>query len=105
MPTDFKPEKRIVNSAAGKNKLALEPKCRTCDRSATDPHHIILRSQRGDDVEDNIVPLCFLCHTKYHDGKLGIPLRPREIGYVFSKVGRNYGIEYMDKRRLHWENE
>ena len=104
MTPDPKPTKRIVDSAAGKNKLALEPKCRECPKPATDPHHVVLRSQRGDDVEDNIVPLCFRCHRSYHDGKTSIRLKPREISYVFEKVGRNYGIEYMDKRRLYWED-
>ena len=38
--------------------------CRVCDATSriVDYHHLIPRSLGGDDVPDNIVPLCRYCH-------------------------------------------
>jgi len=30
------------------------------------PHHVQLKSQLGDDVEENLVTLCIHCHAKIH---------------------------------------
>ena len=97
--SDPKPAKRIVDVDAGKRKLALDTACRGCGTRASDPHHILLRSQRGDDVEDNIMPLCHLCHIKYHDGKLKtLRLRPTERAYLESKLGKEAATMYIEHR-------
>lgn len=32
----------------------------------TPPHHIIPRSQGGEDIEDNLITICFDCHDQIH---------------------------------------
>lgn len=56
---DPKPAKRIVDPEAGFAKLFHEGRCRIC--GSTFPltrHHLVNRSQGGDDVDNNLVPLC-----------------------------------------------
>lgn len=36
----------------------------------TSPHHIIYRSQSGDDTMENMISLCTDCHRKVHDHKI-----------------------------------
>lgn len=97
---DPKPRKRIVDRAALNAKLANEPKCRKCKNAkATDPHHIVLKSKGGDDVEDNVVPLCRPCHREYHDGG-ELELNAREIAYVVDRLGTSAAFEYLKTRRL-----
>ncbi len=31
-----------------------------------DPHHIIFKSQGGDDTKENLILLCRFCHGRYH---------------------------------------
>jgi len=72
--------------------------CRICRRvesngsvhSTIELHHLVRRSQGGDDVPDNIVPLCGACHRKLHDGRPGLAqlrLTPSEKRYLRS-LGR-----------------
>jgi len=96
---DPKPPKRIIDTDAGPRKLALDPVCRGCGRRASDAHHILLRSQRGDDVEDNIMPLCHLCHIAYHDGRLrSLKLTDSERLYLADKLGVSQGQAYVERR-------
>ena len=60
--------RRDWSAAAG--KLADEQCCRVCGYHSVDPAHIIPRSRGGDDVAENIVPLCRSCHTAYDAGQL-----------------------------------
>lgn len=56
-----KPERRVKDRHAGRTKLLLEGRCRACGRSygiGVSMHHLVNRSQGGDDVADNLVPLC-----------------------------------------------
>lgn len=59
--------KRIVNK-----KLLKEmrlPYCELCGNSFnTEVHHIVSRAAGGDDVRENLVCLCFRCHTIAHYG-------------------------------------
>ena len=87
--TDFKPKRRIRDSAAIERKVVSEPICRACGlEKAVDGHHVLLRSQGGDDLEDNIVALCRACHRDYHDARIGIRLSLDERLYVLTKLGR-----------------
>jgi hypothetical protein len=98
--SDPKPPKRIRDRDALLRKLASSPLCRNgCGDRATDPHHILLRSQGGDDVEDNILPLCRLCHRMYHDGNITLRINLDERLYVLTKLGQNPGTVYLEKRR------
>jgi hypothetical protein len=68
---DWKPAKRIEDPDATRRVCVAEGKCRLCGKRARPyfwkgkhyaggltGHHLVSRSQRGDDVDDNIVPLC-----------------------------------------------
>jgi len=96
---DPKPAKRIIDPKAGERKLSLDQACRGCGQRATAGHHILLRSQRGDDVEDNIMPLCRACHIAYHDGRLkSLKLTTAERGYLLAKLGSEAGNDYIARR-------
>ena len=97
--SDFKPPKRIRDPEAAKRKLARQPRCRQCQDAATDGHHILLRSQGGDDVEDNIMPLCRQHHFEYHNADIGLRLTLDEQLYVLTKLGQGAGKAYMERRR------
>lgn len=58
------PRKRDV--AAMRRKLLMWRECYSCHEAASDGHHIIFRSHGGDDVEENIAPLCHACHEILH---------------------------------------
>lgn len=56
-------------------------------------HHLVPRSQLGDDVADNIVPLCPLCHlyvtdnVKWFNARLAESLTDAEYAYCIGKIG------------------
>ena len=94
---DPKPTRRIVASKAEWQAIAdaKQGPCRICRRvesngsvhSTIELHHLVRRSQGGDDVADNIVPLCGACHRDYHNGRLGgvsIRMTSSERRYVRS---------------------
>lgn len=75
--------------------------CRVCGDPATNGrlhgriefHHLVSRSALGDDVADNLVPLCPPCHaavTTRAPGalqKLSLALTDSEYAYVVGKMG------------------
>lgn len=74
--------------------------CALC--GATHPlhlHHVVFRSQGGDDVRANMVPMCIQCHAGYHtrrgDGygaRLATYIsgyRPDTYAYLVHKLGTN----------------
>lgn len=92
-----KPRKRIRATAAEWAAIAeaKQGPCRICRRiesngsvhSRIELHHLIRRSQGGDDVAENIVPLCGECHTKLHAGNAGmLRLLPSELAYMRSRL-------------------
>lgn len=108
MTADPKPEPRIVDRGAMKRKLLLDPVCRACGVRACNCHHLIGKGQGGDDVEDNLIPLCGSgsdgCHGALHGSPymragrrweaqdvrraIGLGLRPSEYHYVLVKLAR-----------------
>ena len=43
-------------------------RCQQCgSRTNLQVHHMQLRSQSGDDSEENLITLCSQCHTLIHD--------------------------------------
>lgn len=78
--------------------------CRTkgCNNLATDPHHIVRKGAPhfGDDVEDNILPLCWMCHHEYHAGnRPTFVFKTAEWRYVMEKLGsEEAGMEFMSKQ-------
>lgn len=58
-----------------KDKKAIEqarkPYCQYCFRyGITEIHHLKSRGAGGDDISDNLIALCPLCHRKAHDGNI-----------------------------------
>lgn len=106
MTADPKPAPRVVDRKASKRKLLLDPWCRSCPSRATNCHHLVGKGQRGDDVDDNLIPLCGSgttgCHgalhgtPSTHQGRrrtardvrlaIGLKIHPSEYGYVLGKL-------------------
>lgn len=40
--------------------------CIACGNRGAEAHHVSSRGSGGDDVENNLMPLCRICHTKIH---------------------------------------
>jgi 5-methylcytosine-specific restriction endonuclease McrA len=38
-----------------------------CGKVAVNLHHVIPKSHGGSDHPDNLVPMCFACHSGHHD--------------------------------------
>ena len=54
--------------------------CRNCNTTQNlTPHHIIFRSQGGDDSLGNLITLCIQCHDDIHAGHLGILVPEGEV--------------------------
>ena len=71
--TTIPKHKRIKLSPKKYNKLKEEvferdQCCVLCGKSATDLHHVIFRSQMGDDSMENCVALCHDCHKNKPHG-------------------------------------
>lgn len=91
---------RKLDSTARDRKLASDPTCRATGNRATEGHHILLRSQGGDDVEDNILPLSLPPHAIYHaTGVLkGVKLTDAEYAYLVSKLGEEAAADYIERK-------
>ena len=48
--------------------LCQRPDCLEWVELGTPPHHIILKSQGGEDTLENLITLCINCHDKVHRG-------------------------------------
>jgi hypothetical protein len=72
-------------------------------------HHVIYRSQGGDDLRCNIICLSEEIHTQYHAGNpwakglLGRHVdesRPDVASYIAEKRGAGYLLEWFDRHGL-----
>ncbi len=107
--------KRKVANAQGWQKIADAKRgpCRVCLDPATNGrlhgliqfHHIVARAHGGDDVADNIAPLCLSCHgavtmrEPFACRRLVETLTDAEYSYAVDKCGesfweRAYGLTY-----------
>lgn len=98
---DPKPTARIRDPHAGTVKAQREGGCRVCrSKHLVSRHHVVPKSQRGDDVDANLVPLCGDCHGALHRDDqphfrgaqtiaqtLRIKLHDDEVEYVIAKMG------------------
>jgi hypothetical protein len=101
---------QVYDPAANKRKLLGEPDCRICGKPAGGCHHLVPKGgpHYGDDVEENLVPLCGSgttgCHGKIedYDGdacvELGARLSVEETEYVLGKLGEMPGREFLLRR-------
>lgn len=76
MPANLK-RKRVKLSNGAYRKLAkavLERDGHTCQYCGcwtnSPPHHVVFRSQGGDDSMENLKLYCCKCHRSIHDGKI-----------------------------------
>lgn len=60
------------NARIKNNKLIKDKKhnCEYCGKRNcwTNKHHITSKGASGDDVDQNLIELCGICHRKVHDG-------------------------------------
>lgn len=64
-----KPRKRLVDRTALKEYARTHPECEVigCEASpCPEPHHLISRKMKGDDVPSNLLRLCFMHHAAWH---------------------------------------
>ena len=65
--SDPKPVKRIRDPEVIARFYESGYDCLSCGHGRIiDPHHVLLKSQGGDDVPANLVPLCRECHGALH---------------------------------------
>lgn len=96
---------RVRDPSALLRKMLDDPSCRACGRPAVDPHHIVTRARYlGDDVPENIMPLCRAHHDEFHaEGHLAAPLAWEEVVYARIKLGPA-ALDYLE-RRYDWKEE
>ena len=126
--SDFKPYPKSAQLARGERRYrrkvaspkrwqaiiqAKQGPCRVCNDPGSNGHlygriqfhHVVSRAQGGDDVQDNIVPLCPTCHVfvtcrmPESVRLLLASLDDAEYSYAVTKAGedffeRAYGLRY-----------
>jgi 5-methylcytosine-specific restriction endonuclease McrA len=104
-----KPRKRIRAAGVGMAVVRAEQRCRICGKRThhLEAHHLVPRSQGGDDVPDNFVPLCGpwqpSCHQRVTENHpdalraLRAALRPAEVAYIVERKGQ----AWLDRRYPH----
>lgn len=100
---DPKPRRRVIEDKEGweiLRRIKLAP-CRLCGAQwLPQLHHLVSRSLGGDDVPDNLVPLCAECHQAVEEHfepacvSLRESLTDRERAYIVGKKG----ADYLDRR-------
>lgn len=60
-------DKKIIKSIRRKGKMVC---CNCGSDKRVQLHHIVPIAKGGNDIESNIVPLCFICHQKAHGHNL-----------------------------------
>jgi hypothetical protein len=113
MVTDFKAGSRHRATQAEWDTIRDEKAgpCRVCGEHAVwaiSYHHLVPRSLGGDDVEDNLIPLCgdgtTGCHGKLENHPRGWEriahavrhsLTPAELGYVLDTKGMEFLERYL----------
>lgn len=125
MTADFKPRPRIIDKKASIRKLLADPTCRACGQPATNSHHLLGRGQRGDDFEDNLIPVCGSgshgCHGALHGSPymtpggrrweaqdvrraIGMRITPAELAYLVERLSEAQAEDHL-RRNYHVEIE
>lgn len=80
--------------------------CLTCGYYRASAHHLVKRSQGGDDVLDNLIPLCGACHGSLHDGNThhayGVTHTPESVRnrigqFLLSEAGADH-LAYVHRK-------
>ena len=86
---------RIVAEKVGPCRVCCDPCSNGSQWGKVQFHHLVSRAQGGDDVADNIVPVCAPCHeqlTRRNPVDLeavAASLTDSEYAYVISKLGES----------------
>lgn len=100
-----RPARRVEDREAGVEKCARD-RCRVCGATTGSyaRHHLVPKSQRGDDVDDNLVRLCDpwepYCHHRVTTNDpaalaaVRASLSPSETAYVI----RKQGVAWLERR-------
>ncbi len=99
---DPRPRRRRRSTDAGREKcLSIDARCRLCPSGrGLQRHHVVPRSLGGDDVDENLVPLCSACHARITGNDLiarrllRSALHPDEVAYVVERKGE----AWLDRR-------
>lgn len=101
---DFKGEPRKKDKGATRKAVLAQRSCVICGEPTTNAHHLVPRSQGGDDVPENLVSLdgsgTTGCHGKIeaHDKPTRSALRsvltPEQIAYIVEKKSRAWLDRY-----------
>jgi HNH endonuclease len=104
MTPDPKPRKRVKATREEWQVLRwhkLMQGCRICGiRDRAEFHHLVGRDLGGDDVSDNLVPLCPIHHKQVEERQmvacsvLRDRLRGEEIAYVVGRKGEDFLSRY-----------
>jgi 5-methylcytosine-specific restriction endonuclease McrA len=66
-------------------------RCRHCgDSNGIHPHHVLFKGKGGKDALNNLLSLCYQCHSAVHDGKLDITvvsLLEKDLVVRFTRKG------------------
>ena len=76
-------DKKLVDTIRG---IGHCEKCGMGGSIALHVHHIKSRATFGDDVNDNLICLCWECHTKAHGGEIS-----RDVLRRIAKRRKQYG--------------
>lgn len=87
---DPKPSARVRDLSVFREFYGFPRECVCCGIRRGEAHHLIHRSQSGDDVMGNLIPLCGPCHRAYHGTSYHSAFYQRKItgGEVKSQIAR-----------------
>jgi 5-methylcytosine-specific restriction endonuclease McrA len=86
---------RIVKAKIGPCRVCCDPGSNGSQWGKIQMHHLVSRARGGDDVADNIVPLCLGCHDQVTREApiareiLAANLTDAEYAYVVGKLGED----------------
>lgn len=112
MRTDPKPLRRVRVASGSREALEVYAKvhhrgsrCRLCSSPRVTAHHLVPRSRGGDDVRDNLIPLCHSCHEEFEHGRqrplfaaqIRAALEPGEVAYIIKRAGEGFLERYYPR--------
>ena len=90
----------IIAAKQGPCRVCCDPCSNGAAFTLVHMHHLVPRARGGDDVADNIVPLCSACHEQVTRGNpvdleaVASSLTDAEYAYIVGKLGEG-GIERL----------
>jgi len=119
---DPKQPRRIVDREAGKEMILAARNCFGCNKTVTELRtsglvltrfHLVGKDLGGDDVEDNIVPVCGSgttgCHGVWENREKGwetvaanvrANMSPRNLAYILRKKNARFLDRYFSDGRI-----